>query len=186
MTNPESILAQADALSKQTTSRAYAITSDGDLTTQAQQQRVDALWTEAEERMNQLRETYTDAVKATERDLERKVVRPPSKDPARMASYRSALDRASAAADAGTLDALLEEAELVGDEDQALAAFTAALRNGVTSVVGAFLEDRPERAADYRQYAGQTASRGHLARSMEAHMRLSMPHKPSPGQKQRY
>lgn len=179
----DGILEQAESHSKKTTDRAYAITGNKDLTAEAQQRQLDELWTEAEVKMEQLRQQHDDAVKASERDAERKLVRPPSNDPARMASYRSALDRASAALSDGRLEAVLEEAEMIGDEDQALAAFTVGIRNGVQSVVQAFLADRPSRLAAYQVYAAKMDSRGRLSRSMETGMRLSMPYKPRPGDK---
>lgn len=186
MSTAEQILTQAESLAKRTTDQGYAIAGDEDLTTQARQQRIDALWVEAEQEMHQLRQQHDEAVKTAERDAERKLVRPPSTDPARLASYRSALDRASAALSDGRLDAVLEEAEMIGDEDQALAAFTVAIRNGVQSVVQAFLADRPTRHAAYQDYAERMNSRGRLAYTMSSGMRLSMPSKPRPGDKPMY
>ncbi|TDP78319.1 hypothetical protein DEU31_1770 [Brachybacterium sp. AG952] len=183
MSSADQILAQAEQLSKTTTAKGYAIAGDEDLTPDARQRGIDDLWTQAEQEMHQLRQQHDDAVKASERDAERKLVRPPSNDPARMASYRSALDRASSALSDGRLEAVLEEAEMIGDEDQALAAFTVGIRNGVQSVVQAFLADRPSRLAAYQAYAAKTDSRGRLSRSMETGMRLSMPYKPRPGDK---
>lgn len=179
----DGILEQAESHSKKTTDRAYAITGNKDLTAEAQQRQLDELWIEAEVKMEQLRHQHSESSAAAERNAERALVRPPSTDPARVAHYRSALDRANAALEDGRLGAVLEEAELIGDEDQALAAFTVGLRSGVTSVVQAFLADRPSRHAAYQKYADASRQRHDPARSLGNTMSMVMPHKPRPGDK---
>lgn len=184
MSDENSVIEAAQRLSRETSDRGFSIAGDEDLTHQARAERIDQLWTEADEKMRKHQEDYRAAVAAADRQAERATVRPPSSDPARLASYRSALDRASAAQDADRLAQVLEEAELVGDEDQALAAYTVAIRSGNRAVVGAFLADRPERAAAYDQYAQRTSNS--RQRKMVDGMSLTLPGKPRPGDTRRF
>lgn len=185
MSNADSILGAAESLSKQTIDRGYAIAGDEDLTPQARAERIDALWTEAEAKMEQYRTDYHHAVEADDRQAEKALFKPPSTDPARLASYRSALDRANAAQERDGLESLLEEAELIGDEDQALAAYTVGIRNGNTRVVHSYLADRPSRQTAYQAYA-ERHSGNVMGRKIAAGMRLSLPSRPAPGAKQMF
>lgn len=151
-TTDEAILAEADAYRNRLVREGERIAADTDLTVGARTERIEALWREGGLKLNDYKHRHAEALKVETRRFEFAAVKPPKNDPARMASYRGALDRAATAHAEKRLRALLEEAEMTGDEDQALAAYTVALREEDTDTADAYLADRPTRRAARDRY----------------------------------
>lgn len=176
-TTDETALAKAEEYRNNLVAKGEQIRADKDLTVQAKSERIGALWNEAATELPRLRAEYEEARAVEIRRAEYAAVRPPKTDPARMASYRPALDRATAAVktDGGLRD-LLEQAEMTGDEDQALAAYTVALREGDEATANAYLADRPERRAAYDRHQARVKSG--LSAELHAGMVWTMPSRP--------
>lgn len=154
-TTDETILAEADAYRNRLAREGERIAADTDLTAAARMQRIEALWREGALKLSDYKHRHAEALKVETRRLEYAAVKPPSNDPVRMSSYRGALDRAAAAHEGKRLRALLEQAEMTGDEDQALAAYTIALREQDTETADAYLADRPARQAARDRYTAK-------------------------------
>lgn len=154
-TTDETVLAKADAYRNSLVNRGDAIARNTDLTHEARSQKISELWREGDRKLAEYKREHAEALKVETRRLEYAAVKPPSNDPSRMASYRGALDRAATAHAGKRLRALLEEAEMTGDEDQALAAYTVALREADSETAEAYLADRPERKAAFDRYMAQ-------------------------------
>lgn len=154
-TTDETILAEADAYRSKLVAQGEQIANDTDLTTDARARKIADMWRDADRTMTDYKRRYEEASKVEARRFEYAAVKPPSNDPTRMASYRGALDRAATAHADKRLRALLEEAEMTGDEDQALAAYTVALREADSETAEAYLADRPERKAAFDRYMAQ-------------------------------
>lgn len=151
-TTDETILAEADTYRTRLVREGERIAADTDLTANARMQRIEELWREGTLKISDYKHRHAEAMKVETRRFEYAAVKPPSNDPVRMSSYRGALDRAAAAHDGKRLRALLEEAEMTGDEDQALAAYTVALREQDTETADAYLADRPTRQSARDRY----------------------------------
>lgn len=154
-TTDETILAEADTYRTRLVREGERIAADTDLTADARMQRIETLWRDAGIKLSDYKHRHAEALKVETRRLEYAAVKPPSNDPMRMSSYRGALDRAAAAHEGKRLRALLEQAEMTGDEDQALAAYTIALREQDTETADAYLADRPARQAARDRYAAK-------------------------------
>lgn len=154
-TTDETVLAKADAYRNSLVNRGDAIARNTDLTHEARSQKITELWREGNHKLAEYKREHAEALKVETRRLEYAAVKPPSNDPVRMSSYRGALDRAAVAHEGKRLRALLEQAEMTGDEDQALAAYTIALREQDTETADAYLADRPARQAARDRYTAK-------------------------------
>ena len=145
--NADNLQARAEAHRARWTTAAAAIAQNGDLTADAKERQLDALWQEGRAALAVLRDEHQRARDAATAGARRKVYGLPTADPARHAAFRHALDRATTAAREGRLRDLLDQADRAGDEDQALACFSVAEDHGDTVTEERYLASRPEKHA---------------------------------------
>lgn len=176
MSNEQQVLSEAQQCWTRLKEQCETIAADKDMTVQARNRKIDELRADAESKLREFGQRHTQAGALDQQSALRAAVKPPANDPARMGSYRAALDRATAAQREQRLADVLEEAELIGDEDHATAAYTVALREGNSAVAEAFLADRPARRAAYDAFKATTKRNPMYDFASSAY--FSLPHRP--------
>lgn len=159
-TTPVSALQRAQSLQAEYSAGVERIQNDPHLSEEGKRAKLAELYRSYSQRIAPLEQEHATGQESRMAVLRRKAFGPPSADPARMAGFRQAMDRATTAYGQGeeyqdkrqALADLLEQAEMTGDEDQATACFVVGAQNGAEEVVTAFLADRPERAQAYVDY----------------------------------
>lgn len=176
--------AQADTIRAEMQRQGDAIAQDRDLTAAARSQRLDAIWTDGTARLEALYSQHQQDQASTRERTHKAAFTPPSTDPGRMASLRDAMDRAKTASEsehgADALRAMLDTAEMMGDEDQAYAVFVAAERGMHLEVVERYVQDRPDAARRYAEY--RDARREDLTRTITEGMAFTAPARPVIGE----
>lgn len=162
---PSSATDKAAALQDEYRASVERIKADTTLSDGGRTAKLATLYRDYSARMQPLQGEYETNTVGAVADLKRRLFAPPSTTPERMAGFRVALDRASTLSN-GEMDTqrrelalgeLLEQAEMTGDEDQAVAVFVVSAQSGAEEAISAFLADRPERAALWEQYTSQVS-----------------------------
>lgn len=175
--------AQAGQLRSEMQRKGEAVAQDRDLTVAARSQRLDAIWADGTARLEALYQQHQQDQAGNRERTQKAAFTPPSTDPGRMASLRDAMDRAKAASESDNgsdaLRAMLDTAEMTGDEEQAYAVFIAAERGMHLDVVEQYVQDRPDAAQRYAEY--REANRQDITRTITEGMAFSAPSRPTIG-----
>lgn len=175
--------AQASALRAQMQQQGAAIAQNNDLTVAARSRQLDGIWSDGTAQLDALYRQHQQDQSVAREKAHKQAFTPPSSDPGRMASLRDAMDRAKTASESqngsDALRAMLDTAEMTGDEDQAYAVFIAAERGMHLDVVEQYVQDRPDAARRYSEY--REANRQDLTRTIAEGMAFAAPSRPMIG-----
>lgn len=148
---------EAQQLRDELTAKGEAIANDTERIPEVRQKELDALWNEYAPRIRAAANRHVEERDAISRKAVQDIAMPLDRSPERMAAYRDALDRAR---NAKNLRALLDEAELTGDEDQARAVFTIAHQRQDNITMENYLNARPTQKALWESHARSQREQG--------------------------